>query len=45
MKEPEKKPKEHKVFNEELKVTGIIYNAPHLTASSDKGHILFQNLE
>jgi len=45
MKDPEKKPKEYKVFNEKLKVTGIIYNAPHLTASSDKGQILFQNLE
>lgn len=29
------------VFNEPLKITGLIFDNPHLVASSDKGHILF----
>ena len=41
MDDPKQVPKETTVFDEELQVTGIIFNNPHLVASSDKGHILF----
>ena len=41
MKESSKPPTEHKLLNESVKITGIIYNAPHIVISSDKGQILF----
>jgi len=32
------------LFNEDCKVSGVIYDHPHIVATNDKGQILFQNL-
>lgn len=34
-------PKPTNLFNEACKVTGIIYDHPHIVAVNDKGQILF----
>ena len=37
MEDKKNVPKATNLFNEDCKITGIIYDAPHIVASNDKG--------